>query len=194
MKEDIILQTGEEIVPIQGYEGLYSITSFGRVWSHEKIRRCNKGFGIYKGKFLKPGLNKKGYSYVILCKNSKKKTFKPHRLVARHYILNPLNDPEVNHKDGVKTNNHKDNLEWCTDQGNKNHAMKNGLYIFKKSSIFYGVYFHKGLDHKKKPWRAQTTLNKKQMCVGYFKTEIEAAKAYNDYVVKHNLDRSLNKI
>ena len=58
-RENILLQPGEEIKFITGYEGLYSITSFGRVWSHEKVRRCGKSIRLHGNKFLKVRLNKK---------------------------------------------------------------------------------------------------------------------------------------
>lgn len=50
-----------------------------------------------------------------------------HQLVARTFLPNPLELPQVNHKDGVKTNNHFNNLEWVTNQGNRDHAVKLGL-------------------------------------------------------------------
>jgi hypothetical protein len=193
-KENIPLQPGEEIKPIIGYEGLYSITSFGRVWSHEKVRKFGRQQRIRKAKFLKPSLNKKtSYLYVNLYIEGKLKTFNLHRFVAIVFISNPLNDLQVNHKDGIKTNNRIDNLEWCTDQQNHNHASKTGLK-YKFTSIYYGVYFNKGLAHKKKPWCAQITMNKKQIHIGFFKTEIEAARAYNEFVIKHGLNRPLNNL
>jgi hypothetical protein len=152
---------------------LYSITSFGRVYSH--LRYVKKKYGYKKcgGKFLKLNLDKYGYLFVNLYKNNKMKSFNIHRLVAIHYILNSDNHPQVNHKDGVKANCRKDNLEWCTNQKNRDHALINGL-IYKESSIYYGVSFNKGKGNKKKPWYARTTVNKKQIHIGYYKTEIEA--------------------
>jgi hypothetical protein len=192
IQENIPLQLNEEILPIIGYEGLYSITSFGRVWSYEKIVRCDLGVRIVKAKFLKPGLDKRGYLLVAIFKDNKGKSFRVHRLEAITFIPNPLNDLQVNHKDGIKTNNRIDNLEWCTDQKNKNHASENGLRP-KYHSKYYGVTYHKGERQKNKPWKAYTTMNKKQTHIGYYKTEIEAAQAYNEFVIKNNLDRPLNK-
>lgn len=58
---------------------------------------------------------------------NKSKSISIHRLVALHFIDNPLNKPQVNHKDANKENNHVDNLEWCTAKENMTHVSKNGL-------------------------------------------------------------------
>ncbi len=196
MKENILLQLNEEIKPIKGYESLYYITSFGRVWSHERkyvvgngaIRECS-------GKFLKIQLNKStGYLHISLCKSSKVKSCKIHILVATHYILNPLNLPMVNHKDGIKSNCRKNNLEWCTKDENENHASINKLYTFKKHSDYYGVTFDISLKQRKKPWRAIIGSNSKRIHIGTYRIEVEAAQAYNNYVVRHNLNKPLNEI
>ena len=187
MKEKTPLQPGEEIRSIIDYEGLYSITSFGRIWSHLKF----KGYRWYGGHFLKLGLNLKGYLYINLHKDGKKKNYWIHRLVATHFIPNPLNLPEVNHKDGIKANCRKDNLEWCTSQDNQNHALINKLK-FKKHSEFYGVSCNKRGDLR--CWISQIIVNKKHIYLGSYYTEIEAAQAYNDYIIKNDIVRPLNKI
>lgn len=76
---------------------------------------------------LKGGIDRGGYQIVVLSNDTGKHTKKVHRLVAICYLNNPENLPEVNHKDGVKTNNSVDNLEWCTSSYNKKHAYLNGL-------------------------------------------------------------------
>lgn len=86
---------------IKNYEGIYAITSCGKVWS-------------YKRKiFLKPIMTKAGYQQVCLSLNGKVKKFYIHRLVADAYLPNPNNLPEINHKDKIKTHNYLNNLEWC---------------------------------------------------------------------------------
>ena len=191
MIESIPLQLGEEIRSVQGYEGLYSITSHGRVWSHEKIRKFGNHYRIFRAKFLKRALNRYGYLYVIFCRDSKTKAQSIHRLVAQAFIPNPLNLPQVNHKDGNKKNNHVGNLEWCTNRMNINHAMVNKLR-HKVLSKYYGVTHCK--EGKSKAWRSKVEVNKKRINLGRYRTEIEAAKAYNDYVIEHNLNRPLNDI
>lgn len=71
---------------------------------------------------------KKGYKRVNLKSNSgKKRTYLVHRLIAKKFIPNPFNKPQVNHIDGDKNNNSVDNLEWCTAQENVNHSVNVGL-------------------------------------------------------------------
>jgi hypothetical protein len=105
----------EEWKDIQGYEGKYQISSFGRVRN------------IQKGNFLNPSPNYKGYLRVNLWKNGGYKTKVVHRLVCKAFLDNPDNKPQVNHIDGDKTNNKLQNLEWVTNDENKKHAVKLGL-------------------------------------------------------------------
>lgn len=191
-KINISLQPNEEIKPIIGYEGLYSITSFGRVWSHEKIRSFGVGYRICGGIFLNFKIDKDDYFRLDLRNKGFKKSLHIHRLVAQAFIPNPNNLPEVNHKDGDKQNNHKDNLEWCTHSDNLKHAMVNRL-IKKETSRFHGVFF-KFDKKRKKWWVSQIQHNKKRKEIGRFLTEIEAAKVYNDFILKNKLNRPLNEV
>lgn len=107
---------------IPEYEGLYQVSNFGRVKSLDRFN--------YKGhhnleKILKPVKNvKNNYLYVTLCKNKKTKTFSLHRLVAICFIPNPDNLPVINHKDGNKSNNSVDNLEFCSYSHNEREAFR----------------------------------------------------------------------
>ena len=91
----------------------YEITCDGKV--------INK----HTGHTLAPQPNGKGYLRVSIGK----KLMFIHRLVAEKYIPNPENKPQVNHKDGNKLNNCVDNLEWVTNQENRNHAVDNDLQV-----------------------------------------------------------------
>ncbi|MFL2104164.1 NUMOD4 motif-containing HNH endonuclease [Mycobacteroides abscessus] len=105
--------------PVEGYKA-YEVSSFGRVRSKGFI--MNNG-AFRKGIILKPYPDPKGYLKVDIHRNIKK----VHRLVAQAFIENSMNKPQVNHKDGDKSNNHIDNLEWMTNSENTQHAWDTGL-------------------------------------------------------------------
>lgn len=112
---------------IKGYEGLYQISNFGNVKSLDRyIINKNGDKQYFPGKYLTQGVSD-NYLKVTLSKSNKQRTFRVHILVARTFIPNPENKPEVNHMDGDKSNNRVDNLEWNTRSENELHAYKNGL-------------------------------------------------------------------
>ena len=119
---------------IQGYEGLYQVSNYGRVRSLERvIMRLNGKPQHIKKKILMHVIDKYGYSIVHLRKNGKGKMKKLHRLVAETFIPNPQHLPQVNHKDENKTNNNVDNLEWCTPSYNINYGTRKKRVARKES-------------------------------------------------------------
>ena len=112
---------------IKGYEGLYQISSLGRVKSLSRKISNEKRTYLSKEKILKIHLRKDGYCRIGLTKNKKQQQFLVHRLVSHAFIPNPENKPCINHKDGDKENNYVNNLEWCTSSENNKHAFKTGL-------------------------------------------------------------------
>lgn len=128
----------EEWKDIPGFEGLYKISSFGRVKSMEKIRVVGHGTQVmvYPEIILKQ-TNNGNYQLVMLSSFGKRKMRKIHRLVAIAFVENPMMFiyNEVNHKDGDKLNNHYSNLEWCSRSQNVKHAYDTGLYKDRKKRI-----------------------------------------------------------
>jgi len=117
---------------IEGYEGIYTVSNLGRVYSH------------LKGRIREPKKMPKGYLHLVLTKDKKQKDVLLHRIVAMSFIPNAdTYKIYVNHKDGDKLNNSVANLEWVTNQENINHAHENGLYdnIKGKNNHFYGKVY-----------------------------------------------------
>jgi NUMOD4 motif/HNH endonuclease len=100
----------------------YFVSNYGRIKSinTHSVNPPNKET------ILKQKINRGGYCYITIY-GLKKKSYRIHRLVALSFIPNPLNKTSVNHKDGVKINNHVSNLEWVTTKENNEHAKIIGL-------------------------------------------------------------------
>jgi hypothetical protein len=114
---------------LTGYEGLYEVSNMGWIRSLDREVWTSKGGGYYKrlkGKVLKPYLQKgdRGckYYYVSVFKEHISERVILHIAVAKHFVPNPFNLPEVNHIDTDKLNNAASNLGWVTRSGNMLHA------------------------------------------------------------------------
>ena len=106
---------------IEGYEGLYQVSNLGRV---KIMRFINKNTNIEKERIKSQKIRKDGYLEVALYKNGKGKYIQVHRLVAKSFIPNPKKLPQVNHIDGIKTNNIVENLEWVSISDNAIHSSR----------------------------------------------------------------------
>jgi len=123
---------------IAGYEGLYQISNTGRVKSMAKTVRCKNGAtNSYRERVMAKSKKPSGEVKITLSKGGKSKTLLVHRLVAIHFIPNPMNKPEVNHIDGVRDNNVVSNLEWVTSSENQQHAYRIGLQEGRKGSAHH---------------------------------------------------------
>lgn len=122
----------EEWRPIKGYEGLYEISSIGRVKSIERVTKYRPCTMWPKGKTSRrpekmmklKNAKRGGYPIVTLTKNSNQRQWRVHRLVAIAFIPNPKNKTDVNHIDGVTDNNKIGNLEWVTASENALHSYR----------------------------------------------------------------------
>lgn len=107
---------------VEGYEGLYMVSDKGRVMSLPGEHLIRNGIRSKCGRLMKLQDNGRGYKIVQLSKNGAKEFRTVHRLVAIAFIENKDGKPEVNHKDGDKSNNSVSNLEWVTKKENMAHA------------------------------------------------------------------------
>lgn len=141
----------EEWKDIKGYEGLYQVSTLGRIRSFHE-------YGGVKERILHLKICKNGYVSVALAKDGKYTYPLIHRLVAQAFVPNPDNKPVVNHKDENKANNHADNLEWCSTEYNNTYGTRNQRAIESKKKkvlcVETGVIFD-----SQKTAQALTRLN-----------------------------------
>ena len=167
---------------IPGYEDLYLINKEGQIYSKKR------------NKLLSPCKNGNEYLNVGLCKNNKRKKFFIHRLIALTFIPNPDNLPCVNHKNGIKTDNRAENLEWCSYSDNMKHAYSHGLNEnTRAASRKTGKLNAKHLDNNLKELFDDIFINKlknKDICNKYnlkhtyvsnIKAQIFLKTALNEY-------------
>ena len=148
---------------IEGYEGLYEVSSYGRVRSLGQFVNHNYGGYAYrKGRILKPGLGSKKYLSVTLSKNGIQKQYSVHRLVAQAFIPNINNLPIINHKDENKLNNCVDNLEWCDYKYNVNYGNRLNKFYDSRIKSGYMNPEHLGLDKKTIAYLASKAYRKRE--------------------------------
>lgn len=124
----------EQWYSIKDYEGIYEISNLGRVkvLYREWYSGMNNCIVKKKPEHIILQRLRKGYYSVVLSKSGSQTTYSVHRLLALSCIKNPENKPEINHKNGIKTDNSIENLEWCTGSENQIHAIQMGLKVSQK--------------------------------------------------------------
>ena len=130
----------EEVwLPIEGFEESYQVSNHGRVRSIDRVIAIGGKKTLichYKSRLLTPTLRstpgRGRYLAVVLYKNKRPVNCWLHILVAKAFVPNPQNLPQVNHKDGDKANPYFGNLEWSTSLGNIAHARELGLLNYSR--------------------------------------------------------------
>lgn len=118
---------------VKDYEGAYQVSNLGRIRSLDRAAYYRGGrVKNIKGKIISSKVQDGRYPQVALFKEGILKGFRVHRLVADVFICNPENKTQVNHINGIKSDNRVENLEWNTPLENNTHAILNGLKSFDK--------------------------------------------------------------
>lgn len=165
----------EEWKNIKGFDGVYQVSSIGRIKALPMRKLRGRFFHDSPERILTIRTNTRGYSQINLQHNKYKKTFLVHRLIADAFLCRPKNMDQVNHKNGIKTDNRVDNLEWCTIQENITHSITTGL---KKKQRGEQLPFSK-LKEADVLFIRSSTLPHKVLCekFGVYISTIEKVKA-----------------
>jgi hypothetical protein len=135
-------------------------------------------------KLLKPSIHKTGYCIVQLFRDGVRKSLRLHRLIAEAFLGEIKETDYIDHLDRNKLNNKIDNLR----------AVSPTISVLNRNvwgkSKYKGAYF----SEKRNNWRSQIRINGKCISLGYYKTELEAGTAYNEYIEKNNLEFYLKNI
>jgi hypothetical protein len=154
-----VLKNHELYLTVKGFPN-YEVSNFGNI----RHKTTNE--------ILKPSVDRKGYRRVNLSFNSKKRNFQLHRLVATTFLNNYEDKECVDHIDGDKLNNNLYNLRFATKQQNNFNRKK---ISGEMTSVHKGVSW----QQREKKYSAKIKFNGKDYWIGYFRTEDEAAHAYN---------------
>lgn len=142
---------------IVGFEGLYQVSNLGNV-----KRLFSKR--VLQERLIGRNIDRYGYVKRVLSKEGKMYFFTEHRLVAIAFIDNPKNKATVNHKNGIKTDNRVENLEWHTNSENMSHAIETGLKD------------QKGIKHHKCKLTEEQVLEIRK--IGFSETRMSLSKKY----------------
>lgn len=170
---------------INGYEGYFEVSNLGNFRSKDRFvgSKYNKP-RLYHGKTLKQEFISEGYTRIVLMKNSIRKRYMCHKLVAQAFIPNPDNKPYINHKNGIRWDNRASNLEWVTQSENELHSyrvlgnsMKGKTFPIKIECITLNTCFNSMSDTiKYLHSKGYTTA-----CIEGLKKAIKANRLYHNH-------------
>lgn len=175
----------EKWVPINGFEGLYEISNYGRVKTLSRFINTVGGGHVSATKIIRYVLTGKGlkqYYAAHLHKDGVRVAPKVHRLVAEHFIPNPQRLPCVNHKNEDKSDNRSENLEWCTYSYNNtynNLKERTKPKRINKATMSYPVLKY----------------DKNGVFIAEYPSYSEAARVHNVpvYTIRRRCDRNLKR-
>lgn len=162
---------------VVGYERTYEVSSEGRIRRKETVVPCKgNSTRVVKARDTKVFVGRTGYNTVVLCQEGKPTTYTVHQVVAQAHIPGFVKSTELNHKDGIKTNNRAANLEVSDPSHNQFHAVREGLIPKQGISQYRNVTYVSNPKAVSK-W-AGSIRHEGKGTFGWktFKTEIEAAK------------------
>ena len=172
----------EQWKDVIGYEGIYHVSDMGRVKSLPRKRKARNGLIQLRGRILKAAPNDRGYLTVVLCNNGKNKTFKVHQLVAMAFLNHKPCGLKlvVDHKNEIKTDNRLENLQILTNRKNLSKSVKNS------SSTYTGATW----VSERKKWKSCIHVDGRNIHLGFFDKEIEAANAYQKALLNYESSTS----
>jgi hypothetical protein len=123
--------TEETWKDIEGYEGYYQVSSFGRIRGVDRYVNNRPGgtIALIKGRVLRTVKNKNGYVFIPLNRNGKRKSFKVHRLIAKAFIPKLKGKLYIDHINGIRDDNRLENLRWCTASENSRFSFRSGRIV-----------------------------------------------------------------
>ena len=166
----------ERWMPIEGYEGYYEVSDLGRVRSLDReIKHKRLGRQKCKGRIISQTLDTRGYYKILLCVSGDERVVTVHKLVAEAFI-GKSNGLQVNHINGVRTDNRLENIEYVTARENKTHGRKT-------RAKYTGC-----TKTKSGKWFSCIQINKKRFCLGTYENPEDAAAAYRNALIEHGLE------
>ena len=170
---------------IKGYYGKYQISNYGNI----KIVKNNT--------IMKKQINEKGYEKIRLSDGYKRKSYRVHRLVAETFIPNHENKYEINHINGIKTDNRVENLEYCTRIDNMHHAVDKGLYKYNCQKVVCletGKQYDSIREASRDTGIKQETISKDLKCCNTRnKRRVHFAKEFDNDLLLKILDSTKKK-